>query len=345
MSIYDQREQPAYKFHTSNPTYAKNQHILKWWDSSLDELLVEQISLWQWVWYWGITEEIAKHTAPKIINKWKRADPICRSYAWYNVLMYFAISRAEKMGYTKSIRQPQKKICPLCKNSFVEDSLPMPFVKRLGINKIDFCAPCLKDIIFLDQCNNSLSKDEILKYLHDLALIIGRVPPKHFGGGMMDLIDLNTDERLSLFLLLRNKPSTKYVEESFGSWLNALIQAGVLEDGTRKTSRGIQTIAKDGHVCLSLGEKTIDDYLYTHGIQHEKEPRYPASNYRGDFKVGAIFIEYFGLAGNAEYDAKIKEKIRLCKKYNIALVAIYPRDLITQQALERKMSSLNKQVE
>ena len=36
----------------------------------------------------------------------------------------------------------------------------------------------------------------------------------------------------------------------------------------------------------------------------------------------------------------IKEKIRLCKKHNITLVAIYPQDLISQQKLESKLSAL-----
>lgn len=337
MSIYEQRDRPAYRLHKTPSRYAKNRYILKWWNPSLDELLVTQISLWQWAWYWGITKETVKRTAPEDIDEWKKTDPLCSRYAWYNVLMYFAISRAEQLGYTKSIRTAQKKICPICQNSFVEDSLPMPLVERLGIDGLDFCAPCLKDTVLQGTGNDSLSKAEILKYLQDLASLIGRVPIQNFGEGISDLRGLSHNERFTLLKLLRNKPTVDCVKSSFGSWLNALIQAGVLEDGTRKTSRGIHSLAKDGHVCLSLGEKTIDDYLYLHGIHHEKEPRYPEGNYRGDFKVGEIFIEYFGLTGNPDYDAKTKEKIRLCKKHRIVLVAIYPQDLVNQQTLEKKL--------
>ena len=338
MSIYDYRDKPAYGLFKTEPQYSKNPNILKWWNSSLDKLLVAQISHWQWVWYWGITNEIVKLTASETIEKWEKTDPLCSKYAWYNILMYFAAARAEQLGLTKSIRHPQKKTCPLCNNNFIEDSLPMPLIERLGIDRLDFCAPCLRDTILQGTGNDSVSEKDILKYLQDLASILGRVPSQNFGEGMTDLLDMSNDERLALLKLLKNKPTIGRVKSAFGSWLNALIQAGILEDGTRKTSRGIQSFAKDGHICLSLGEKTVDDYLHAHGIHHEKEPRYPEGNYRGDFKVGAAFIEYFGLTGNPEYDAKTQDKIRLCKKHNITLVEIYPQDLISQQKLENKLS-------
>ncbi len=338
MSIYDNRDKPAYGLFKTEPNYAKNPYILKWWNSTLDELLATQISLWQWVWYWGITDQIVKHTSSETIEIWKKSDPLCSKYAWYNILMYFSMARAEQKGLTRSIRQPKKKICPLCKNNFIEDSLPIPLVQRLGIDRLDFCAPCLRDTVLQGTGNDSASEKDMLKYLQDLANLLGRVPTQNFGEGMADLLEMKNDERLALLVLLKNKPTVNRIKSEFGSWLNALIHAGILEDGTRKTSRGIQSIAKDGHVCLSLGEKTIDDYLHTHGVHHEKEPRYPESNYRGDFKVGTAFIEYFGLTGNPEYDAKTKEKIRLCEKHNIVLIALYPRDLISQDFVERKLS-------
>jgi hypothetical protein len=339
MSIYDHRDKPAYRLLKTEHHYSKNPNILEWWNSDLDNVLISQISRWHWVWDWSITEEIVKHTSPEIIENWKETDPLCSKYAWYNVLMYFSVDRADQLGFTKSIRMPQTKTCLLCKNLFIEDSLPLPLIQRLGIDQLDFCAPCLRDTVLQGSGSNTLPKKDILKYLNDLALLIGRVPTQNFGEGVTDLREMNKDERLAFLQLLRHKPTLRRVKSTFGSWLNALIQAGVLEDGTRKTSRGIQSIAKDGHVCLSLGEKTIDDYLFLRGIHHEKEPRYPEGNYRGDFKVGTIFIEYFGLAGNPEYDTRTKEKFRLCKKHNIALIAIYPQDLVSHKKLEEKLSA------
>ena len=338
MSIYDYRDKPAYGLFKTEPNYSKNRHILKWWTPEHDELLAVQIARWQWVWYWGITDGIVKATPSTTIESWKKTDPLCSKYAWNNILMYFAAAPLNNLDLQKQYDALKVKTCPLCTKSFVEDSLPMPLIERLGIDRLDFCAPCLRDTVLQGSRNDSASEKDILKYLQDLASLIERVPPQNFGEGMTDLLDMEKEERLALLKLLRVKPSVRRVKSVFGSWLNALIQAGVLEDGTSKTSRGIQSIAKDGHVCLSLGEKTIDDFLYDRGVHHEKEPRYPEGNYRGDFKVDSAFIEYFGLAGNPEYDAKTKEKICLCKKHGIALIAIYPQDLISQKKLESKLS-------
>ena len=337
MSIYDYRNRPAYGLFKTEPHYSKNRHILKWWTPDHDELLGAQIARWQWVWYWNITDEIVKITPPATIESWKKADPLCSKFAWYNILMYFAAARAEQLGLTKAIRHPQKKACLLCKKRFIEDSLPMPLIERLGIDRLEFCAPCLRDTVLQGSGNDSASERDILKYLQDLGSLIERVPPQNFGEGTTDLLDMQSTERVALLKLLRDKPSVKCVKAVFGSWLNALMQAGILEDGTRKTSRGIQCIAKDGHVCLSLGEKTIDDFLFLSGNPHDKEPRYPEGNYRGDFRVGNTFIEYFGLAGDAEYDTKTKKKIGICRKYGIALIAIYPQDLVSQKQLESKL--------
>ena len=47
-----------------------------------------------------------------------------------------------------------------------------------------------------------------------------------------------------------------------------------------------------------------------------------------------MFIEYFGLTGDREYDLKTKEKQRLCKKHGIKLISIYPADLVSSKKLE-----------
>jgi hypothetical protein len=87
-------------------------------------------------------------------------------------------------------------------------------------------------------------------------------------------------------------------------------------------------------MCFSLGEKTIDDLLFALGIPHEREPVYPEGNYRADFLVNGAFIEYFGLAGDAEYDAKTKRKKQLCEAHGVRLVSILPRDLVSSKKLE-----------
>ena len=335
MSIYDQREKSAYGNFSVKRSYCKNPHILKWWTSKHDQLIVKQIEKEQWLWYWGITDEIAKTTSTEVIDTWRQEDPLCSKYAWYNVLMYFAASRAQVLGLTRKIRKPKWKICPLCSKRFIEDSLPVPLVRRLGIDHLDFCAPCLSESLF--QGSDTLSKEEVLSYLRDLADTLQRVPNQNFGEGVDDLQGLDYQERLALLQLLKRKPTVRRVKELFGSWLKALVEAEILEDGTRRASLGTQCLAKDGHICLSLGEKTIDDLLHSRGIAHEKEPHYPEGNFRADFLVDGIFIEYFGLKGDSDYDAKTRLKQRICKKHGIRLISIYPSDLVSLKKLNKKL--------
>ncbi len=141
-------------------------------------------------------------------------------------------------------------------------------------------------------------------------------------------------------MILKRKPFVARVKELFGSWQQGLIDAGILEDGTRITTRGIQCVAKDSHVCYSLGEKTIDEFLFAQGIKHEKEVSYPESRYRADFVVSDMFIEYFGLAGDPDHDKKMKEKKKLCKRNGITLISIYPRDLVNVNRLRKKLELL-----
>jgi len=337
---YDYRDQPAYRPYIVELQYAKNPRILKWWTDLHDGAMQEMIIQWQWHWAWHISDEIIRLTPESTLEDWRNSDPLCKTYAWYNVLMYFAEARAAKLAITRLIRRPEWKICLLCGNRFTESSLPVPLVQRLGIDGIEFCAPCLKVTVLQGTGSDTASATSISKYMRALAAAIERVPPQNFGEGINDLRDFSTEQRTALLRLFQKKPSVKRVKTVFGSWLNALIKSGVLEGGARKTARGIHSIAKDGHVCFSLGEKTIDDFLHSHGLHHEKEPRYPEGNFRGDFKVRGALVEYFGLVGNPEYDARMKEKKRLCRKHGIMLVSIYPQDLISPRKLEAKLASI-----
>lgn len=339
MSIYDNRLTPAYSDFVV-ASYEDNEYIQNWWKVDYDELLKKEIKDWAWAWSWSITDILIKSVPDEIIKDWINKDPLCRKYAWYNVLMNFAVARAKNKGFIENSRVPKQKVCHLCNNKFIENSLPNPLIRRIGIDKLNYCAPCLKEIVLQNTGISDCSEQEIKDYLLSLSKIISKVPNQGFGEGLGDLVDLEPDILDKTLILLQKKPKTDQIIATFGSWLNALIQANVLEDGTRKTARGIQTLARDGHVCLSLGEKTIDDYLYSNGIIHSKEPRYPEGNYRADFLVANIFIEYFGLAGNKEYDEKISLKKKLCKKHGIKLISIYPTDLASIKKLEHKLKPL-----
>ena len=340
MSIYHQRDKPAYDFSSVDAEYSKNPHILAWWSGEHDQLILSLIDEWQWDWPVHVPEAITGMTSAKTMDDWRARDPTSSRYGWYNVIMNFAIARAREIGAMSRIRKALTKVCPLCGQEFLESSLPSPLVVRLGIDGLDFCSPCLQGVVFQGTGNPSMSEAEVLEYLRSLASVIQQVPHQGFGEGRDDLRFIDRTERLKIVEILRHKPTVKRVKQLFGSWLGALVEARVLEDGTRETTRGTQCLAKDGHVCYSLAEKTIDDYLYHHKVLHEKEPSYPRSNMRADFRVGSIFIEYFGLKGNPEYDEKTKIKETLCSEHGIALISLYPDDLISMKKMEKKLSGI-----
>ncbi|RVW04430.1 hypothetical protein EF834_04930 [Rhodococcus spongiicola] len=117
-------------------------------------------------------------------------------------------------------------------------------------------------------------------------------------------------------------------------WTNFLDMAG-FGDQIRRTSRGINCRADDGHWCLSLFECEIDNFLTRNGIAHEHEPhwpKHPTLNKRGrrraDWKLAdGTMIEAAGLMSVPTYQAKMAEKRLLADEFGIRLIVIEPSDL------------------
>jgi len=128
-------------------------------------------------------------------------------------------------------------------------------------------------------------------------------------------------------------------KEKFGSWNNAIKLAGFQTNPVKFAKK---YYSADGHLCDSLAEKIIDDYLFHHKIIHEKNIPYPENHkLTADFRVNNIFIEYFGLANEVKgYNQTIKRKRVICKKYHLTLLEIYPRDLFSKNKLQNKFKKL-----
>ena len=111
----------------------------------------------------------------------------------------------------------------------------------------------------------------------------------------------------------------------FETWNKTIIAAGLHPNPVRFAEK---QAANDGHICDSLAEKIIDDWLYSKNIQHQRGVPYPHSAYTADFQVDGKFIEFFGLNGELkEYDKNTKLKEELSKRYNLKLIKIFPKDL------------------
>jgi hypothetical protein len=112
----------------------------------------------------------------------------------------------------------------------------------------------------------------------------------------------------------------------FGTWNKAIKAAGFSPNPIMFAKK---YIAKDGHKCDSMAEKIIDDYLYLNKIAHERGVPYPQNKcLTADFKIENKLVEFFGLAGQIkEYDRLAERKRLICRKYNVPLIEIYPKDI------------------
>ncbi|TQS88591.1 hypothetical protein EU811_20805 [Arthrobacter sp. TS-15] len=119
-------------------------------------------------------------------------------------------------------------------------------------------------------------------------------------------------------------------------WTLLLEEAGLADAGLR-LSRGTLIRARDGHRCLSMGEKAVCDFMHQFGIEHEREPTYPMDpvlnplgRRRADWILAdGTFVELWGLPNNPAYAAKMQEKRQLAERQGLALVELTERDLPT----------------
>lgn len=81
----------------------------------------------------------------------------------------------------------------------------------------------------------------------------------------------------------------------------------------------------DGHKARSRDEWIIDEWLHANGIRHEREPK--LKGMRPDWRVGNVYVEYWGLAGAQGYDARRAEKLALYKRRRLRLLELFPDDL------------------
>ena len=118
-------------------------------------------------------------------------------------------------------------------------------------------------------------------------------------------------------------PWTETIKEMFGSWAHLLEESGLLSQRQRGRG-GHQSFASDGHLCLSMGERAVCEFLTKNNVVHEREPMYPFDEklnpnglLRGDFLVGRLIIEFAGMMSNKDYAARMKTKEKLANSRDI----------------------------
>lgn len=173
----------------------------------------------------------------------------------------------------------------------------------------------------------------------------GGTEPKHTLQELIDIIRAKTQE-------LGRVPARREMKESdacrkfFGSWNNAIIAADLQPNRShsQRMYKRTNTVSSDGHLCDSVSELLIDNWLAKNNIPHKRDTSYPNTHHKADWAIPIenqkIFVEYFGLANDSpRYDRAIKEKGKLCRKNKISLIAIYPQDLYPKEFLEENLKN------
>ncbi len=117
-------------------------------------------------------------------------------------------------------------------------------------------------------------------------------------------------------------------------WTHVLEQSGLVPEGLR-ASRGTLIRARDGHLCLSLRERAVCDFLHQHDIDHDREPLYPTDDVlnpngrrRADWILtDGTLVELWGMPNDPIYAAKMVEKRALAQRHGIRLVELTDAEL------------------
>lgn len=81
----------------------------------------------------------------------------------------------------------------------------------------------------------------------------------------------------------------------------------------------------DGCKARSRDEVVVDDWLSARRVPHEREPR--LKGMRPDWRVGNVYIELWGLAGQQGYEKRREEKLALYRARRLRLIEILPEDV------------------
>jgi hypothetical protein len=310
------------------------------WDSGCDEIVKELAGKYAWDAPWYFSDAIVAHLLPDKLEQFKQACENNETRSWYNLLMYYGQMRLAKMKV--KIRQPQSLACADCGKKFLESSVPVSIARRVD-HRVHFCRDCYGRAFWeVSRSSVTLSQEDMLDRLTALAVALEGVPSATFVQNPTT-VEFSDEKQIAVVKALLHMPSHKAYVDTFDSWLRALVLAGILEDGTQRMARGTRCVASDGHECLSLSEKTVDDWLSWHGILHEKEPCYPydpelnPAGMRADWEAKGTLIEYAGMMDEPEYAAKMKTKKKLCVKFNLPLIILEPEDVLS---LNNKLACL-----
>lgn len=223
--------------------------------------------------------------------------------------------------------------CRICAEGYEWPGLDAHTIYFTG--SIDYCRACAEGA--QKGHTRALGSSEIvdeatLWAVRELVADFGGMPPREYLRQPLP-VDLATEERDRAMLLRILLPELPGWGREGTPWGELVLRAS--PDGTQiRTARGIRTLATDGHICTSLFERVVDDFLHLNGIEHTKEVEYPfhaalnTTRLRADWQLDdGTYVEAFGMASVAAYKEKMERKRLLVRTLGVSLLEIEPSNL------------------
>lgn len=234
--------------------------------------------------------------------------------------------------------EPRYVTCPVCRWEHWNGTPAVWMIKKFGPARYcqDCCFKVRKDPISgpgIEPTSERVA--EVIYLLRELHEATESVPTQAFASQPFPA-DSPDETRDRWMRALVRMPDVATVKHLLGvsDWLGVLQSASIVGDSWRPT-RGTWCRASDGHRCRSLLEKSIDDWLTRHGIDHECEPHWPAhpvhnpsGRKRADWLLSdGTYVECAGMIDNPDYAVKIASKRELASELGIYLLVIGPTDM------------------
>lgn len=248
-----------------------------------------------------------------------RDDP---KIVYDHAMMYGSFDHVRRARGPDAWPDPSVRTCPICGSDFSPAILSHWMLRQYGPPR--YCNRCCV------RARNGISeggRGGVVAGVQRLAKAIDGIPDQALAARVA-LAGLSDDDRDRAMVGLIVAPAPQYAKDQVGgTWLQVLQAAELVGDAWRP-ARGTYCTAVDGHRCRSLAERTVDDYLASHGIEHKPEPRYPGSTRKADWGLtDGTLVEYAGLMSDQEYRAKIEDKRSIAAAAGVRLVIVLPEDL------------------
>lgn len=204
----------------------------------------------------------------------------------------------------------------------------------------EFAVPGCSDLLtYCFGCLDASNGSARFGTIEQAAIALRFLSDREFGGRavlewQLDEITLRADEPTSADEVDLRLVARFGIRRRTFPWSRVLQRAGLLDEGLR-TSRGTLMVGMDDHLCLSMLEKAVDDFLFIHGVKHDREPLYPwdpvlnpNTKRRADFLLAdGTLVEVWGMPNEPAYAAKMQEKELLAERMGIRVVGVEPDDL------------------